>query len=122
MQIFYTLLLTLPIALAAPATRGCGTIQDKSGIAQTLLGDQECRGIGFKAEVMRVGNGCMCVGFSSDKCGAGNPEKTWKAILANSATVTGMEDYGVQWYSCSADPAWQAVGLLAIGLWNRILI
>jgi hypothetical protein len=122
MQILYVIFMVLPVTLAIPTARGCGTMQDKSGLAQTMIGDKQCHGIGAKAKSMSVGEGCICIAFSSDKCSESD-SKTWKVLVPGGSVDTPLEGSGVQWYRCSGpDIFFNLVSVLQRGFWECVLM
>jgi hypothetical protein len=108
MQILFSILLALPLALASPTARGCGTIVDETGLGQTLIGDQKCNSMSVEAKSISVGEGCLCVTFSSDEC-SGTKFDTWTYLVTGPNINKDLTDRGTQWYQCSTDILWKHV-------------
>lgn len=115
MQILSTILLTLPLALASPTVRGCGTIVDKTGLGQTLMSDEKCNYIGkHEAKSINVGDGCLCITFNTDECSTTKAE-TWSYLVEGPHTNIDLSKRGTQWYQCSTDISWSEVSAVVYG-------
>lgn len=96
-------------------------MQDKSGLAQTMIGDKQCHGIGAKAISMSVGKECICIAFSSDECSESN-SKTWKMLALSRSVNASLGGNGVQWYRCSGpDFFFNLVSVLQLDFWECVL-
>ncbi|KAF9696115.1 hypothetical protein EKO04_006282 [Ascochyta lentis] len=98
MHFLNAIILVLPLALASPVAPGCGTVQDKTGLGQTLLGDNQCHDIGAKAKSWSVSDDCICVAFNAGGCSDTDP-RTWEFVTGGH---TGVDLPGgrVQNYKC----------------------
>ncbi|KZM22899.1 hypothetical protein ST47_g5968 [Ascochyta rabiei] len=98
MHFLNAILLVLPLALASPTSPGCGTIQDKTSLGETLIGDNQCHGIGADAKSWSVDDECVCVAFNTNECSDTKPE-TWE-YLTGGHTDVDLSGRGVKWYKC----------------------
>jgi hypothetical protein len=102
MQLLSTLFVIVPLALASPTARGCGTIVDKTGLGRTLVGDDQCMDHGSFARSWSIGRGCMCVGFDKPGCSETKRE-TWSSLTQGPAVNIDVEKNHVRYYKCMTD-------------------